>query len=252
MTREAPYLDVAGDLRGRILAGEWPPGAKLPSRAALATEYRVGRNVTQRAVDLLIIEGLLEGRAGSGTYVRTPPTRHRLLRQLGRDAGAAMLVGTDLIRMGRACVGKAHSNQPQPAPAHIAARLEIAEGDPCVRSDYEFLNDRRVTQLAMSWEPVAITGGTPVMMPEMGVLKGTNVVERMQIIGVTVQSAREIPRPGRASPVEAATLGLNPGDLVLCIERTFYDTGGRPVETADFTVADVRFEVVYEIGRTGA
>jgi DNA-binding transcriptional MocR family regulator len=62
-----------------VLAGEWATGGRLPSRARLAEEYGVGCNVVQRAVDRLIIEGLLESRAGSGTYVRTPPTPYEFL-----------------------------------------------------------------------------------------------------------------------------------------------------------------------------
>jgi GntR family transcriptional regulator len=78
--RHAPYLAVAEALRARILAGEWAIGERLPSRARLAEEYGVGRNVLQRATDRLIIDGLLEGRAGSGTYVRVPRERLRLVR----------------------------------------------------------------------------------------------------------------------------------------------------------------------------
>lgn len=252
MAHLAPYLSVAGDLRARIRSGEWRTGARLPSRARLAEEYGVGRNVTQRAVDLLIVEGLLEGRAGSGTYVRVPRTRRRLVRALARDVSAALLAGTDITELGRASLGEAHSGGPQPAPAAIAARLGIAEGDLCVRTDYEFLTDLQPAHLGTSWEPVAVTGGTPVMLPEMGPLKGIGVVARMRTIGVTVAAAKETPRPGRATALEAARLGLNPGDLVLHVERTFYDDTGRPVETADFTLPDVRYEVVYEIGVPGA
>lgn len=252
MAHTAPYLQVAGDLRARIASGEWRTGGRLPSRAHLAEEYGVGRNVTQRAVDLLIVEGLLEGRAGSGTYVRTPRTRRRLVRSLARDVSAAVLARTDITELGRASLGDARSNGPEPAPARIAARLGIAEGDLCVRTEYEFLADLQPAHLGTSWEPVAITKGTPVMMPEMGPLKGIGVIARMRTIGVTVASVKETPRPGRATVVTAAQLGLNPGDLVLHIERTFYDTTGRAVETADFTVPDVRWELVYEIGVPGA
>lgn len=85
MPREAPYLAVADALRARILAGEWEIGERLPSRAQLAQEYGVGRNVTQRAMDRLIIKGLLEGRAGSGTYVRMPRERLRMVRSRQRE-----------------------------------------------------------------------------------------------------------------------------------------------------------------------
>ncbi|MYS52607.1 GntR family transcriptional regulator, partial [Streptomyces sp. SID6013] len=85
MPRQAPYLALADVLRTRVLAGEWGVGARLPSRARLAEEYGVGRNVVQRAVDLLVVDGLLEGRAGSGTYVRSPRERLRLVRSRHRE-----------------------------------------------------------------------------------------------------------------------------------------------------------------------
>lgn len=70
----------------------------------------------------------------------------------------------------------------------------------------------------------------------------------MRAIGVEVDTAVEVPRPARATQAQANLLGISVGDLVLQIERTYYDTDGRPVETADITVPDVRWEVAYEFG----
>ncbi len=52
------------------------------------------------------------------------------------------------------------------APADIAARLGIAEGDLCVWTSYEFLADGRPVQLSTSWEPYDLTAGTLVVLPE--------------------------------------------------------------------------------------
>lgn len=101
-------------------------------------------------------------------------------------------------------------------------------------------------QLSQSWEPLAITDGTPVTLPERGPLAGRGVVARMRSIGVQVETVAELPRPARATPAQAHLLGIAAGDLVLLIERTLYDTGGRPVETADMVVPDGCREVVYE------
>ena len=83
---EAPYevglRGVEGSVKNRNV-GEI--GERLPSRAQLAEEYGVGRNVTQRAVERLIVKGLLEGRAGSGTYVRVPRERLRIVRSRHRE-----------------------------------------------------------------------------------------------------------------------------------------------------------------------
>lgn len=248
MPREAPYRAVAEALRARILAGEWRIGERLPSRARLAEEYGVGRNVTQRAVDCLIAGGLLEGRAGSGTYVRAPRERLRMVRSRhhARRGGAPTLAG--MQERGRAGAWDAYSRARIPTPEPIAERLAISPGDLCVHTHYEFLADGQPVQLSESWEPMAITGGTPIVLPETGPLAGKGVVERMRSIGVEIDTVVELPRPARATQAQANLLGISVGDLVLRIERIIYDTDGRPVETADIVIPDVRREVVYEFG----
>lgn len=248
MRREAPYLAVADVLRARILAGEWEIGERLPSRARLAVEYGVGRNVMQRAMDRLIIDGLLEGRAGSGTYVRMPRERLRLVRSRHREHREGSRPRPDTPERGRADAWDSHSQARVPAPEAIAERLAISPGSLCVTTHYEFLADGRPVQLSESWEPMAITDGTPIVLPEMGPLAGKGVVERMRSIGVVVSTVVEVPRPARATPVHANLLGIGVGDLVLQIERTIFDTDGRPVETADMVIPDVCREVVYEFG----
>jgi GntR family transcriptional regulator len=246
MPREAPYLEVADSLRARIVAGEWEPGVRLPSRARLATEYGVGRNVTQRAMDRLIVEGLLEGRAGSGTYVRKPRERMRMIRSRHREHRGGSPFRADMKEQGRAGTWEAHSQARVAAPEAIAERLAIGTGDLCVTTRYEFLADGQPVQLSTSWEPLAVTDGTPVVLPEMGPLAGAGVVERMRSIGVEIETAVEVPQPARATQAQANLLGVGVGDLLLKIERTYYDGHGRPVETADIIVPDVRWEVAYE------
>ena len=248
MPREAPYLEVADALRARVLAGEWEIGARLPSRSQLAEEYRVGRNVTQRAMDRLIIEGLLEGRAGSGTYVRKPRERMRMVRSRHRERRGGSPFGADMRERGNAGTWDSHSQARVPATEAIAERLAISPGDPCVNTRYEFLAGGQPVQLSESWEPMTITDGTPIVLPEMGPFAGMGVVERMRSIGVAIETAVEVPHPARATQAQANLLGISVGDLLLEIERTYYDSDGRPVETADIVIPDVRWEVAYEFG----
>jgi len=63
------YERIAADLRARILAGEWPPGSRLPSRIELAQQYGVGDRVMARPIADLCADGLLTTTRASGTYV---------------------------------------------------------------------------------------------------------------------------------------------------------------------------------------
>ncbi|WNF26706.1 GntR family transcriptional regulator [Streptomyces sp. C11-1] len=247
MPRDTPYLQVADALRARVQAGEWAVGDKLPSRARFAEEYGVGQSVAQRAMERLIIEGILEGRAGSGTYVRKARERRRMVRSRHREQRNGSPFRANMRDQGAAGVWECNSAARVPATEDIAERLAIEPGDLCVVTDYEFLADGQPVQLAKSWEPMAITGGTPVLLPEMGPKGKAGVVERMNSIGVHIVTALEVPRPARATREHANLLGISVGDLVTQLERTYYDNEGRPVETADIIVPDIRWEIAYEI-----
>lgn len=66
----AEYHDIADALRSRITAGEFTIGDKLPSIADLMAAYTVHSLGTVRAAQqLLVEEGLIETRQGSGAFV---------------------------------------------------------------------------------------------------------------------------------------------------------------------------------------
>jgi DNA-binding transcriptional MocR family regulator len=66
LTRVAAISD---HLRGRILAGQLSPGDRLPSVRALARSRGVSPFTAARTYELLVAEGLIEARRGSGYYV---------------------------------------------------------------------------------------------------------------------------------------------------------------------------------------
>gem|GEM_PF-638790 len=71
------YLDIAADLRTRILGGEWQPGANLPRMTDLARRYGVNRDTLARAIAILEAEGLVWAVPRRGTIVRYGMTRPR-------------------------------------------------------------------------------------------------------------------------------------------------------------------------------
>jgi GntR family transcriptional regulator len=83
------YLDIAADLRTRILSGEWEPGANLPRMTDLARRYGVNRDTLARAIAILEAEGLLWAVPRRGTVVRHGMSRPRRPRGnlVKRNAG---------------------------------------------------------------------------------------------------------------------------------------------------------------------
>ena len=65
------YQQVYDALAHEIRSGRWKGGDRLPSEVALGTQFSASRITVGRAVKDLQMAGLVERRAGSGTYVRT-------------------------------------------------------------------------------------------------------------------------------------------------------------------------------------
>lgn len=70
------YRDIANDIARRIIAGEFPVGAELPPRSALAEEYDCSRMTIQGAVRELSERGLVSSYQGKRAVVSAAPAAH--------------------------------------------------------------------------------------------------------------------------------------------------------------------------------
>jgi GntR family transcriptional regulator/MocR family aminotransferase len=64
------YTQIYDGYRMAILSGRLGPGQRLPSTRTLAAELQISRLPVLNAFEQLLQEGYLEGKVGSGTYVR--------------------------------------------------------------------------------------------------------------------------------------------------------------------------------------
>ena len=265
------YLRVLEDLRDQIRGGTLAPGARVPSRNGIIARYGVGETAAKHALQVLAAEGLIEARAGSGSYVRrlpaAAPLEHDRLHFPGSpfgldgrpvvgdgvagDAVAGDGVAADDAGRGRSHAGHAprlsweHQSERVPAPAHVARRLRLPDGDQLVtRTRYLMSADGSPVQLATSYEPAATTAQTPVPFPEQGTFAGRGVVERMQAIGIGVDQVVEEISVRPALSAEAAVLDIPAGSPVLLIERS-HRAGERTVETGEIVIAADRFRLRY-------
>ncbi len=67
--RKPRYVQIHEELRSRILKGQYEFGDFLPAERALAESFSVERVTVRRALAILVDEGLIEKRAGSGSQI---------------------------------------------------------------------------------------------------------------------------------------------------------------------------------------
>ncbi|GAA2131955.1 GntR family transcriptional regulator [Kitasatospora kazusensis] len=237
------YLRLADVLRGEILSGAREPESKVPSISELCVEHGLSEQPVRQALRVLTAEGLVEGRPGSGTYVRARPAQVRMARGNYHSASSPFAAESTARGVEPSWTGRTQKTY---ATTSLAARLGVAGGDPLTQSQYVFRTDGKAVQLATSWEPVAVTEGTDVALPEFGPLAGCGVVERLARIGLTVTRVTEDVAARPALEAEADRLGIPLGATVLSIERTHW-AGELAVETADIVLAADNFRLAYEI-----
>jgi GntR family transcriptional regulator len=247
----------------RIREGLLAPGARVPSRNAIIARYGVGETAAKHALAVLATEGLIEARAGSGSYVRQVTAGHYLdhdrlhfpgspfgLDETGLTAG---LLAGEPARPGEPAgrrVSWEHQTEHIAPPAPVARRLGAGISGPgaaaalVTATRYLLTADGEPVQLATSYEPAGLTEGTPVALPEQGPLAGRGVIERMASIGIDVDEVVEELTVRQSFLAEAEALALLPGAPVLHIER-LHRSGGEPVETADIVIPAERFRLRY-------
>jgi DNA-binding FadR family transcriptional regulator len=62
--------EIVKALTDLIMKGVWKPGDLIPSEKELALRFGVGRSTVREAVKSLVVIGVLEARAGEGSFVR--------------------------------------------------------------------------------------------------------------------------------------------------------------------------------------
>lgn len=127
------YRQLADRILADINAGVHQVASRIPSEHELADAFDIGRPTVRQATDMLVRQGRLERRRGSGTYV-LPPTRSIDLFSL---AGTSAALGeSDLdakltLVSGpvRESINTATSDEPQ-ADTFRVERCAIVEGKP--------------------------------------------------------------------------------------------------------------------------
>ena len=71
------FAMIAADITEQITSGTYKPGDRLPTIPELCQKYQVSKITVKRAMDRLVMRGLVARRRGSGTFVRST--------SLGRD-----------------------------------------------------------------------------------------------------------------------------------------------------------------------
>ena len=92
------YLQIADQIRDRILAGEWHGGERIPSIRELAVSIGVNPNTVTKSYQALLDREIIENQRGIGYFVTVDATK-KILDEIKTE-----FVRDDLPQIGRAHV----------------------------------------------------------------------------------------------------------------------------------------------------
>ncbi|MCM5681070.1 histidine utilization repressor [Schlegelella sp. S2-27] len=211
------YLKLKRHILGRIAAGDWQPGERIPSEGELTREFGLSRMTVNRALRELAVSGAITRVQGVGSFVAGPKAESTMvevhgirdeIRQRGQQHAATVL-----------SVGETHADAalaeafglPLGAPLYHSLLLHCADGQPLQ------LEDRYVN-------PAAAPG---YLQQDLAADTPHHYLTRV----APLEQAEHVIEADTPSPEVARHLQLQPHEPVLVLNRRTW-SGGRVASVA--------------------
>ena len=237
---EAMYRQIADDLRGKIESGEIAPGAQLPTEIELMDQYEASRNTVRDAIKLLTGRGLVEARAGQGTFVieKINPYVTTLTGDPHSGGGDETVYIAEVTASNRTSDISDPRVEVQKADRVVASNLRIEVGAQVVSRHQQRFIDGLPWSLQTSFYPMTLVQQGAVRLLEATSIDGGAVAYLAQTCGIQQVGYRDtisvrapdetearffkIPTDGRVSVFEIFRVGFGKKGNRLRLTITVY------------------------------
>lgn len=253
MSAASQYREIANVIRAHIRDGTYARGGQLPREDDLAAQLKANRVTVNRALKILVAEGLLRVHRGKGTFVSELPPLPRYAairhsqehRERGGSGGALV---TELTELGYT-LRSDNTVSPGRPPAHVA---EILGVDP--EADSVIVRARRMRaipaegtrevpiQIATSYIPRTIADGTPIAEMNSGV---GGISSRLVDLGHGQQELEERITVRPPTDDEASLLEMVEDQRVYDITHIGWTADDRPVKVTVYIMPTHQWDLRY-------
>ncbi len=212
------YARVESALAEDIAAGRLTPGQQIPTEGELVARFAVSRITVRKAVENMVMRGLVEIRRGKGTFVAEP--------RLRQDLSALTGFVEDMVALGRNPTAKLLGFERIPAGSQVARHLDIAPGAMVYRIERVRLADGAAVSFDETFLPDDI--GERIVKEDLEAEPIFALLEDK--LGLPLIEAQYQLEAAAADKRAAKALGVQKGSPIFLIERTSYAEGQRPVD----------------------
>ncbi|HEL0756094.1 GntR family transcriptional regulator [Streptococcus equi] len=226
------YIKIHDAIKKDIEKEVWTIGSRLPSERDLAEHFEVSRMTLRQAITLLVEEGILERRVGSGTYIAS----HRVQERMRGTTSFTEIVNSQ----GRKPSSKLISYQRQLASDTEINQLHLEESDYVIRME----RIRYADKVPLVYEVASI--------PEKFIknVKKTDITEHffqtLTSNGYEIGKSQQTIYAKIASERVASYLEVAKGHAILALTQVSFFTDGRPFEYVRSQYVGDRFEFYLE------
>lgn len=212
------YAKVEAALAAEIAKGIFPRGSRLPPEDSLIERFGVSRTTVRKAIENLVMRGLVEIRRGKGTLVAEPKIRQELTELSG--------FVEDMVALGRKPTANLLDKRSVPACEEVAEHLGVAVGTQVYRIERVRLADGVAMSFDETYLPLDI--GEKIASNDLEVEPIFSLLENKY--GMPLVEADYQLEAVTADDHVAQALGIAPGSPIFLIERTTYCKGSEPVD----------------------
>lgn len=226
------YIRIHDAIKKEIDGGVWEIGQRLPSERDLADDYEVSRMTLRQAITLLVEEGILERRVGSGTYVAS----HRVQEKMRGTTSF-----TEIVRsQGKTPSSQLISYQRKLANEAEIQQLQLKATDTVVRME----RVRFADNVPLVFEVASIPEKLIQSFNQEDITE--HFFQTLTDNGYEIGKSQQTIYAKNASDRVANYLKVPKNHAVLALTQVSYFTDGRPFEYVHSQYVGDRFEFYLE------
>lgn len=222
------YIRIYDALKKEIDQEVWKIGDRLPSERDLSERFEVSRMTLRQAVSLLVDEGFLERRVGSGTFV----ANQRVQEKMSGTTSFSEIVSSQ----GKSPSSKLISYQRKLASDTEIKKLQLNEGDYVVRME----RVRYADNVPLVFEVASIPEKIIKPFDRQEII--TQFFKTLKDNGYDIGKSQQVIYAKTASEHVANYLDISKGHAILALTQITYFSDGKPFEYVRSQYVGDRFE----------
>lgn len=214
------YHKIASDIKEDILKGNYKPNEQLPFEKEICEKYNASRMTVKKALDLLVAEGLIVKRRGSGSFIKDI-TEEEIQNIIEKK----QFLGLTNTSLGHEVKSKVLDFEIVKADEKIASTFKIDIGDFVYFIHRVRYIDGEPIVIEKTYMPISIASDM-----KLEDVNGSIYNFLQKKLGLKIQSAHSTVRVKKADESDKENLLLMDNETIAEVEKVVYLENGKAFE----------------------